>query len=95
MKEFKLNIGRGENLNEISIPKFNDRIAATSKNQAVPQVKRAKQRHALFKLPELLNLNEQGNDEDDCSHNNPIFKRSNPLYVVNTLFRTAFVNQKS
>lgn len=51
LKEFKLNIGRGENLNEISIPKFNDRTVATSKNQAAPQVRRTKQRHALFKLP--------------------------------------------
>jgi hypothetical protein len=67
-------------------------------SQIMPlQNKIQNKRNALKKLPEIMNTphSSNGKEQQRSMQNPALFKVGNPLFIVNTLFRTSQTIQKS
>lgn len=85
-----------EVLNDMPLPMH---LARGERQQArfVPlQARIQNKRNALKKLPELTNAPHfaNGKEQSSLAQHPSLFKASNPLFVVNTLFGTCYLMQK-
>ena len=97
LKELKLQVGGMELLNDIPPPCHPPRGDRQTGRFVPLQARIQNKRNALKKLPELINAPHfiNGKEQGSLAHNPPLFKASNPLFVVNTLFGTPSPTQKS